>query len=116
MKEPVKEGKIPTPMLFPIEPEQFWQAIRQVIREEISHAERQPPSTPPIQEHPNQQPPTLYKIADVCKLFRVTKPTVYDWIRHGKLKPLKIQSRVFFLSKDVQQLLTFTGDEPASIH
>ncbi|MEJ7677949.1 MAG: helix-turn-helix domain-containing protein [Segetibacter sp.] len=40
----------------------------------------------------------LYKIAEVCALFHVTKPTIYDWVKHGKLKPYKIRSRVYFLS------------------
>ncbi|MBC9914321.1 helix-turn-helix domain-containing protein [Chitinophaga varians] len=26
-------------------------------------------------------------IGEVCQLFQVTKPTIYDWIKHGKLKP-----------------------------
>ena len=47
----------------------------------------------------------LYKIAEVCAMFYVSKPTIYDWIKHGKLKPYKIRSRVYFLWQDIQQLL-----------
>jgi excisionase family DNA binding protein len=47
----------------------------------------------------------LYKIADICALFHVSKPTVYDWVKYGKLKPYKIRFRVFFLYQDIQQLL-----------
>jgi excisionase family DNA binding protein len=47
----------------------------------------------------------LYKIAEVCALFHVSKPTIYDWIKHEKLKPYKIRSRVYFLWQDIQQLL-----------
>lgn len=36
MQEVVKNGNVVTPMLFPYEPEQFWQSIRQVVREEVS--------------------------------------------------------------------------------
>ena len=38
-------------------------------------------------------------------MFQVTKPTIYDWIRHGKLKPFKVRSRVYFLWQDIQKLL-----------
>jgi predicted DNA-binding transcriptional regulator AlpA len=41
----------------------------------------------------------------VCQLFQVTKPTIYDWIKHGKLKPYKIRTRVYFLLNDIPQLL-----------
>ena len=47
----------------------------------------------------------LYKIAEVCSMFQITKPTIYDWIKHGKLKSYKIRSRVYFLWNDIQHLL-----------
>ena len=40
MKEFVSNGNPVTPMLFPYEPEQYWQSIRQIIREEVSNAEK----------------------------------------------------------------------------
>ncbi len=86
----------PTPMLFPYEPEKFWQSIRQIIREEVTQLEKQKPEPSSYQTAGMTYKP-LYKIAEVCVLFNVTKPTIYDWIRHGKLKPFKIRSRVFFL-------------------
>ena len=47
----------------------------------------------------------LYKIQEVRLLFKVTKPTIYDWIKHGKLKRVKIRSRVYFLGSDIKQLM-----------
>ena len=32
-------------------------------------------------------------------------PTIYDWIKHGKLKRVKIRSRVYFLGSDIRQLM-----------
>lgn len=109
MKESVSNGNFVTPILFPYEPDEYWQAIRQIIREEFSHVENQKPvattyATPGLTYKP------LYKIAEVCDLFHVTKPTIYDWIQHGMLKPLKIRSRVYFLWQDIQQLLQPIGD------
>jgi excisionase family DNA binding protein len=104
MKEPVSNIIPVTPMLFPYEPEQFWQSIRQIVREEVSQAEKHRP-IPTVYETPGLTYKPLYKIAEVCDLLHVTKPTIYDWIRHGKLKPYKIRSRVYFLWQDIQQLV-----------
>lgn len=104
MKENVNSGMQPTPMLFPYEPEKFWQSIRQIIREEVTQLEKQRPESLSYQTSGMTYKP-LYKIAEVCALFNVTKPTIYDWIRHGKLKPFKIRSWVFFLWQDIQQLI-----------
>ena len=103
MKENVS-GVGATPMLFPYEPDTFWQMMRRIIKEEVSKEERQKPATP-LYETPGLTYKPLYKMGEVCALFQVSKPTIYDWIRHQKLKPVKIRSRVFFLWHDIQQLL-----------
>jgi len=51
---------------------------------------------------------SLYKIKDLCRIFSVSKPTIYEWIRLGKLKPRRIKRGVFFLEKDVKALLEFS--------
>ncbi len=104
MKEPLNNGNTVTPMLFPYEPEQYWQQVRQIIREEVSNAEKQRTVSATL-ETPGLTYKPLYKIAEVCAIFHVSKPTIYDWIKHGKLKPFKIRSRVYFLWQDIQQLL-----------
>lgn len=109
MKEIVQSEMSATPMLFPFEPEQFWKVIRQIIREEMASIEKTTSVTPSY-ETPGMAYKPLYKIAEVCKLFQVTKPTIYDWVRHGKLKPYKIRSRVYFLWQDIQQLLNPSSD------
>jgi excisionase family DNA binding protein len=104
MKENVQIEKAATPMLFPFDPDQFWQRVRLIIREEVTSLERFQPA-PPVYETPGLTYKPLFKISEVCKLFQVTKPTIYEWIRHGKLKRYKIRSRVYFLWNDIQQLL-----------
>ena len=92
-------------MLFPFEPAEFWSQIRQIIREEVNkvNTEKHPDSsllnTPGLTQKP------LYKINEICSLFNISKPTIYDWVKHGKLRRVKIRSRVYFLGNDVQQLL-----------
>ena len=104
MKENVSNGNLVTPILFPYEPEQFLRSIRQIIREEVQSVDKQK-TIPQTYETPGLTNKPLYKIAEVCALFHVTTPTIYDWVRHGKLKPYKIRSRVYFLWQDIEQLL-----------
>lgn len=104
MKEQINVNTPVTPILFPFEPEAFWKIIRQIVREELELVKMQSPASNSSETFGTSNKP-LYKISEVCILFQVTKPTIYDWMRHGKLKPLKIRSRVYFLSQDIQQLM-----------
>jgi NAD-dependent SIR2 family protein deacetylase len=45
MKENVSNGNVVTPMLFPYEPEEFWQFLRQIIREEVQSVDKQKTSS-----------------------------------------------------------------------
>lgn len=104
MKESVSNGNPVTPILFPYDPQQFWQQIRQIIKEEVSNGEKSRPPLPSY-DTPGMTYKPLYKIAEVCLIFHVTKPTIYEWVKLGKLKPFKIRSRVYFLWQDIQALL-----------
>ncbi len=104
MKDSVSKTQSPTPILFPFEPEEFWVQLREIIRQEVAVAKKVASKTVTY-ETPGMQYKPLYKMSEVCGLFQISKPTVYEWIRHGKLKPFKIRSRVFFLWNDVRQLL-----------
>lgn len=64
MKELATNSNAITPMLFPYEPEHFWQSIRQIIREEVSSVEKQKP-VPPSFETAGLTYNPLYKIAEV---------------------------------------------------
>jgi predicted DNA-binding transcriptional regulator AlpA len=104
MLDNVKNGSTAAPMLFPYEPAQFWQNVRQIIREEVQQAEKDRPASP-VYETPGLTYKPLFKIAEVCSMFQVCRQTIYDWIKDGRLKPYKIKSRVYFLWNDIQQLL-----------
>ena len=93
-----------TPILIPYQQQLFWETIRKVVREEVILVSKMKPEIL-VYETPGLSYKPLYKIAEVCSIFHITKPTVYDWIRHGKLKPFKIRSRVYFLWQDIDQLL-----------
>ena len=83
-------------------------ALKPVLTEEIQKAvsaalktSREPVAftTPGLTYKP------LYKMEELCELFKVTKPTIYDWIKRGQLKPHKIRSRVYFLWEQVEKLI-----------
>jgi excisionase family DNA binding protein len=99
------EKNVSVPILIPLEPEEFWHQIRVIIREEVSKSKKEQPVSTPLIETPGLTEKPLYKIQEICSLFRITKPTIYDWIKHGKLKRVKIRSRVYFLGSDIRQLM-----------
>ena len=96
------QNNLAVPILVPITPEDFWAKMRVIVREEMNRKlpDQISIETPGLTEKP------LYKIQEVCSLFKVSKPTIYDWIKLGKLKRVKIRSRVYFLGSDIKQLMT----------
>lgn len=92
------------PMLFPIEQNKFWEQIRQIVKEEVSSSQKGMSNTFSI-ETPGLIEKPLYKIGELCSLFNISRTTIYEWIKHGKLKRVKVRSRVYFLGTDVQNLL-----------
>ena len=104
MERNVKNEPAVTPMLIPYEPLYFWEQIREIVKEEVSNINKTTPKPPEYQTSGLTYKP-LYKTHEVCQLLQVSRPTIYDWIKHGKLKPYKIRSRVYFLWKDLEELL-----------
>lgn len=91
-----------TPILFPMSPEDYWQKLSQVLDELLSEKLKQT-SYPATPAGMTSRP--LLSIKEVCELFQITKPTIYEWTRHGKLKPYKVRARVYFLVADIEALL-----------
>lgn len=86
-------------MLFPMEPQEFWQKLKAIVEQVVIEHGNQPPILS------GQIDGQLLKVNEVCQIFRVTKPTLYEWMKQGELKSLKIHSRRFFRLQDVQQLI-----------
>lgn len=85
-------------MLVPMEPQAFWRQLRAIVEEVVIESKRQAP----VDKHIERP---LLKVAQVCEIFHVTKPTLYDWLKQGKLKSVKIQSRRYFHWEDVEKLI-----------
>ena len=88
-----------------VESEEFWRMLRKIIREELERNNINIESKGSSFKTPGLTEKPLFKISEVTELFQVTKPTIYDWIKKGMLKPYKVNSRVYFLWQDVKTLL-----------
>jgi predicted DNA-binding transcriptional regulator AlpA len=90
-----------TPMLFPMTPAEFWKQIKTTI-EEVVKATNQTATQTPTDHLPEK---ALLKLSDVCTIFQVSKPTLYEWLRQNKLKSFKIKSRRYFLRTDIEAMI-----------
>jgi hypothetical protein len=77
----------PVPVIFLYDPEEFWEHVRVLIREEVARSK------------------PLYTADEVSQLFHISKKEINDWIRRDTLKPIRINGRVYFLTTDIQSLL-----------
>lgn len=91
-------------MLFPYSPDEYWERMRKLIREENVNAAKEQREFF-SQETPGLTYKPLYKITEVCAIFSVSRTTIYEWIKEGKLKPFKVRSRLYFLHNDMQKLM-----------
>ena len=91
-----------TPMLFPMAPAEFWKQIRATVEEVITAKMNQSIIQPPTDHLPDK---ALLKASDICAIFQVSKPTLYDWLRQNKLKSFKIKSRRYFLRADIEAMI-----------
>jgi excisionase family DNA binding protein len=96
-----------TPMLFPVAPSEFWKQIKVVVSEvvdaKLSTMQVEVPKA--CNDMPEK---TLLKATEVCEIFRVSKPTLYAWIRQDKLRSFKIRSRRYFSRADIELVIRQT--------
>lgn len=52
-----------------------------------------------------KQPNEYLTRQEVAQMFNVDISTVHNWCKSGKLKPLGLGSRVYFLRSDIEQSL-----------
>lgn len=89
-------------MLFPMDPKEFWQKLKTIVEQVvIEHKDNLPMFSIAGKNNPH----TLLKASDVCALFKISKPTLYEWMSLGKLPSIKIESRRFFRYEDVEKLI-----------
>lgn len=92
-----------TPMLYAIAPAEYWKQMRAIV-EEIVDAKFKSLDVRAF-NNPSSLPGPLLKLTEVCAIFHVSKPTMYEWMKQGRLKSFKIRSRRYFASADIQSLI-----------
>lgn len=98
-------------MLFPIAPSEFWKQIKIIIEDVIAEKLSQQKLSPPNNHLPEK---TLLKPSDVCEIFQVSKPTLYEWLKQKKLKSFKIMSRRYFVRAEIEALISGQEKCPTS--
>lgn len=93
-------------MLIPMDPEEFWTGIRNVVDESIKDYFVK------IKQAVTDNRPPLLKATDVCSILKISKPTIYEWLKIGKLPSVKSQSRRYFRWKDVDELIEKNRKNP----
>ena len=92
-----------TPMLFPITPSEFWKQIKMIIEDVIAEKLSQQKISPSNSHLPVK---ALLRASDVCEIFQVSKPTLYEWLKQKKLKSFKVMSRRYFLRAEIETLIS----------
>lgn len=93
-----------TPILFPYEPDELWEKLRQLLRSELQKA-RMVTEQPVSYEVPGMLQKPLFKAREVCTMLDISRVTLDAWVKEGLLHKYKIKSRVFFLASDIEQLV-----------
>jgi len=98
-----------TPILIPIETDEFWEQIRCIIREELRfviESKKSPEKKSIEKEVPALRYKPLYDMKELRQLFSdVSRTTIYNWVKCGKLKPKKMKGKIYFLWSDIEVLL-----------
>ncbi len=92
-----------TPMLFPMAPSEFWKQIRTTIEEVVTEKLTQENISKNSSLLPEK---ALLKASDVCEIFQVSKPTLYEWLKQKKIKSFKVKSRRCFNRADIDALIS----------
>lgn len=68
-------------MLFPMEPAEFSSHLKTIVEEVVNQKNESISKTISVQNPPLKK---LLKVKEVCELFHVSKPTIYEWLKQGK--------------------------------
>ena len=96
-------------MLVPIDPNDFWRKMKTIVEEVLLDSKKKTP----VDRHSDRP---LLKVKEVCEIFHISKPTIYDWLKQGKLESIKIRSRRYFHWHDVEQLINESKVNPLKAH
>lgn len=79
-----------------VTPEQFQNQIAETVKNQLGEF---------LQQYKPKQPNDYLTRKQVSELFNVDLSTVANWQKSGKLNPLGIGGRIYFLRSDIEQSL-----------
>lgn len=88
------------PMMVPMTQTEFWDKMKSVVEKVV---EAKLTTTPiPATLIPEK---ALLKASEVCTIFQISKPTLYEWLKQNKIASFKIQSRRYFSRQDIEAII-----------
>ena len=91
------------PLLIPYQPGEFWEELRKIVREELMMSKKSAVGSSLLVPQGMTEKP-LYRITEICQLFNISRTTVHDWVKAGRLRKIKVSSRVYFLGADIKKM------------
>lgn len=86
-----------TIQFFQVSPEQLQSEITKGVKAQLDEF---------LQHFKPKQPNEYLTRSDVAQMFNVDISTIANWQKNGKLKPLGIGGRIYFLRSDIEASLT----------
>lgn len=79
-----------------ISPEQLQKQISNGVKEQLTEF---------LKQYTPKQPNEYLSRKDVATMFGVDLSTIHNWCKSGKLKPVSLGARVYFLRSEVENSL-----------
>lgn len=80
---------------------EFWdkmqRVVEKVVEAKLTTATASTPTLIPEK--------ALLKASEVCTIFQISKPTLYEWLKQNKIASFKIQSRRYFARTDIEAII-----------
>lgn len=90
------------PMMVPMTQTEFWDKMQSVVEKVVEAKLTTASSSIPATLLPEK---ALLKAAEVCSIFQISKPTLYEWLKQNKIASFKIQSRRYFSRQDIEAII-----------
>lgn len=87
-------------IMFTCSPTEFLKKIR-VMMEDVVEAKMN--QATPIPEELSEK--TLLRPSEVCTILRISRPTLYTFIKQGRLKSFKISAYRYFARTDIEEII-----------
>lgn len=88
-------------MMVPMTQAEFWDKMKSVV-ENVVEAKL---TTAPSSNSTLIPEKALLKASEVCTIFQISKPTLYEWLKQNKIASFKIQSRRYFSRQDIEAII-----------